>query len=235
MRKRTREAYSEQRGNVSRGYRGTLGFLVANFAGLKSCVRLKQSAMTKRALDNWGLPEEISEDVIKQRAALTIQSFFRRSIYRIKVESDYYTDFYYPANEIARPAYIRTGATWHPAHEEHGVINFVASTYAHRRLNHRYKPLGIVLKCMMQKLVYHQQWLHKRKERYKKRKNFYFKLTLMKRTKYFGDEALISVTNESHFRPNCQRCKRGTVWGYAEPRRKELCQQCLLRLYGRDH
>ena len=68
-------------------------------------------------------------------------------------------------------------------------------------MKHRYKPLGIVLKGMMKTIVDCQKIVRAHKQRSKKRKNQYFKVTLMRRTKQFGDLPIITVTNNTVFHP----------------------------------
>ena len=87
-----------------------------------------------------------------------------------------------------------------PRDAEHGSVEFTQGLWK-RTVMHRYKPLGIVLKGMMNTIVDCQKMLRARKQRYKKRKNLYFKVTLMCRTKLFGDLPIITVTNNTVFRP----------------------------------
>ena len=54
---------------------------------------------------------------------------------------------------------------------------------------------------MMKTIVDCQKMLCAHKQLYKKRKNQYFKVTLMRHTKLFGDLPIITVTNNTVFHP----------------------------------
>ena len=54
---------------------------------------------------------------------------------------------------------------------------------------------------MMKTIVDCQKMLRAHKQLYKKRKNQYFKVTLMRHTKLFGDLPIITVTNNTVFHP----------------------------------
>ena len=65
-------------------------------------------------------------------------------------------------------------------------------------MQNRYKPLGMVLKGMMQRIVDCKKHLIVRKRFYRKR--MHFRVTLMRRTKHFGDLPIIAVTHETVFK-----------------------------------
>ena len=86
---------------------------------------------------------------------------------------------------------------WNPRHKQHGSGAFLQSTPLCRGVDHRYKPLHIVLKYMMKSIIDCEKTLRERKQRFKKRKNMYFRVTLMRRTKLFGDLPIITVTKST--------------------------------------
>ena len=122
--------------------------------------------MAAAALMDSGLPAELVDKIMKEKAALTIQSFVRRSVWRILVESsDVYSSGFstrhVPKNQIHHPI---TGGIWHPLNFEHQQYNSFEQ-YApavdgkhYRKLHHRYKPLNIVLKQMIKILVDLRHW-----------------------------------------------------------------------------
>ena len=120
--------------------------------------------MAFTALTDLGFPPDLAAKILMEKAALTIQSFFRRSLFRVQ----YYTNTSYSADH------------WPGT---------------------RYKPLGIVLRGMLKTIVRCQKWHCERKRCYKKTsKKLFFKVTLMRHTKLFGDIPIITVTNKTVFR-----------------------------------
>jgi hypothetical protein len=101
----------------------------------------------------------------------------------------------------------RNIVTKHARHEEHGSGKFTSCTYnantlreyCTRNFPDRGKPLHIVLKRMMGDILIHKRAFKARQLQFKKRKNMYFKVTLMLQRKHFEDIPLISVTNETAF------------------------------------
>ena len=125
------------------------------------------------ALMECGCDVDTADLILRQKAALTIQSFYRRSIWCVLVESD--------------------DLNYHRGH--YGLyLPFQGSNK-----KKRYKPLGIALQLMMHSILIEQKALNKRTGVYKKRKNLYFKVTLMRSTKCFGDIPIISVTDTTIF------------------------------------
>ena len=156
------------------------------------------------ALTDVGLPTELADKILMEKAALTIQSFFRRSIFRVQYDTDY--DFeHWPSKQFARKKVslwpqLQPNLPWSHRHAQHGSGEFTQRGLQ-RTVKHRYKPLGIVLKGMMKTIVDCQKMLRAHKQLYKKRKNQYFKVTLLRRTKLFGDLPIITVTNNTVFHP----------------------------------
>lgn len=159
---------------------------------------------TSAALTDVGLPTELADKILMEKAALTIQSFFRRSIFRVQYDTDYYPAQHWPDKEFVRRVshwpHTQPYLPWTPRHAQHGSGEFTQRGLQ-RTVKHRYKPLGIVLKGMMKTIVDCQKTFRAHTQRYKKRKNQYFKVTLLRRTKLFGDVPIITVTNNTVFRP----------------------------------
>ena len=159
---------------------------------------------TSTALTDAGLPMELADKILMEKAALTIQSFFRRSLFRVQYVTDYYDFEHWPRKQFARKAslwpHMQPHLPWSPHHAQHRSGEFTQRG-VQRTVKHRYKPLGIVLKGMMKTIVDCQKMLRARKQFYKKRKNQYFRVTLLRRTKLFGDLPIITVTNNTVFHP----------------------------------
>ena len=148
------------------------------------------------------LPLELANGkglIAQHRAALTIQSFFRRSQYIILVERNHY----YGGPTETRPSpMLRMN---HPRQPGHGKANFAQGqlltfTRAIRTLSQpRYKPLGVALTMMMRRILVERRHCKESERMHKKRKNFFFRVSLMLRRKHFGDIRLLTVTHETKF------------------------------------
>jgi hypothetical protein len=70
----------------------------------------------------------------------------------------------------------------------------------HRHLSNRCKPLHLCLTRMMREVLGEKKYMINTKRRYPKRKNVYFKVTLMRRFKGLGEcVPIITVTHETKF------------------------------------
>ena len=152
--------------------------------------------MTEAVLLDAGMPKDAAGIVLKHKAAITLQSFFRRSQWCVEYETEH-SITKWPLKRICRPG---TNG-WHPVNDLHGSANFTQEPFPffNRVLPYRYKPLGIALKAMMVLILHGKTSLRERSLQYKKRKNLSFKVTLKYRTKHFGDIPIISVTHETVF------------------------------------
>ena len=133
---------------------------------------------------------------VATNAALTIQSFYRRSLWRVESSTDEYgyRVMHRPPIEIQRPYYKH----WNPRHTQHGSAEFRNNIYSPtiRRLDSRYKPLGIVLKAMMNEIIERKKTFNQIKRRFPKRKKLFWRVTLVRRTKFLGDVPIITVYNK---------------------------------------
>lgn len=139
------------------------------------------------------LPPEITDEVLKHEAAKKIQSFFRRSVYYVEVETDQDGRETYPERQVWKP-------TWKPRHAEHGSGQF--ETFRQRRtLKFRCKPLKMMLQEMMKQILECKKLYHTPMR--KKRENRYFKISLIRRFKKHGragEVTMITVTHDTVFR-----------------------------------
>jgi hypothetical protein len=121
--------------------------------------------------------------VAQHKAALVIQSFFRRSQYKVGVEFNHLSlgSYRWPRMDFR---------VKHGVHPQHGKAKFftdrVSPTNAVRSLSHRYKPLGLALKAMMRMILEERRGCREAKKR-KKRKNIFVRVTLFRRLKHFQD------------------------------------------------
>ena len=107
--------------------------------------------------------------IAKHMAATVIQSFYRRSIWRVvyMFHDQPYVKHYWPST--------RTGPNM-------------------RYVKYRYKPLGLTLKAMMKEII---KWkAHVQIGRRNKRKKSYYAVYLVRRFKEFGDIPIISVKSD---------------------------------------
>ena len=155
--------------------------------------------MAFNALMEAGFPNELADKIVMEKAALTIQSFVRRSLFRVEWDTDDLRQ-QWPCNRFKNALNRATGQSslWHPPHAQHGSAAFMQGGLLRTVFSHRYKPLGIVLKGMMQIIVERQKKHYENKQR-NKRKNQYFRVTLMRRTKLFGDVPIITVRHNTVF------------------------------------
>ena len=143
-----------------------------------------------------GFPDDLATKIRMERAVLTIQSFYRRSLFRVSISTDYYgcRVFHCPVYEIQRPGYVH----WNPRHTQHGSAEFCQAHEdpSWRHIKSRYKPLGIVLKAMMKEIIKCKKTFLEHKRRWPKRKKMFWKVTLVRRSKFLGDLPIISVGDE---------------------------------------
>ena len=152
-----------------------------------------------KALRDMGFPDDLATKIRMERAVLTIQSFYRRSLFRVNISTDYYGGrvFHFPVVEMQRPGYVH----WNPRHAQHGSAVFYQAheSASWRQVKPRYKPLGIVLKAMMKEIIKCHKTFFEHKQRCsksKKRKKLFWKVTLVRRSKFFEDLPIISVYRE---------------------------------------
>jgi len=141
------------------------------------------------------MPADCVEIVKQHKAAIVIQLFFKRSMYRVvwRVLNGKKLTRLHSCGELPS-----TGIDMkHPRSIMHRSGRFTQHTYAsyshpvlHRNIEKRYKPLKISLKLMMNILVHHK--------RYKKSK-MGFEVTLVKRCR-FGELPIIRVTHDTVFK-----------------------------------
>ena len=136
-----------------------------------------------------GFPDDLAFKIRMERAALIIQGFFRRSLFRVQVTVEQHFESFLPEQNIRRH--------WNLRHTLHGSTKTFCGQGNFRHLcSGRYKPLGIVLKIMMKQIIQHKKVFLERKRRWPKRKKLFWKVTLMRRTKFYGDLPIISVGDE---------------------------------------
>ena len=153
-----------------------------------------------KALRDMGFPDDLATKIRMERAVLTIQSFFRRSLFRVRVTIEQHSELFLPEqNNIPCGSYTygQLLPHWNSRHTLHGSTKtFCGHGHFRHLFGGRYKPLGIVLKIMMKQIIQHKKVFLERKRRWPKRKKMFWKVTLMRRTKFFGDLPIISVGDE---------------------------------------
>ena len=149
-----------------------------------------------QTLRDMGFPDDLAFKIRRERAALTIQSFYRRSLWRVESSTEVYgfRVMHRPPIEIQRPYY----KLWNPRHTQHGSAESANNIYSQpiRRLVSRYKPLGIMLKAMMKEIIERMKEFNEIKRRCPKRKKLFWRVTLVRRTKFLGDLPIITVYNK---------------------------------------
>ena len=130
--------------------------------------------------------EDIKDMVMEHRAAMIIQSFFRRSQYYLTINCD--NSLYEWPMEHFHCKYDR--------HKEHGKSEFVQRFGSRcRLLSGRCKPLNLVLKRMMIVCVDEKADYVIRSKK-KRKRPYHFNVTLMKKSR-FRDLPIITVNEET--------------------------------------
>lgn len=157
------------------------------------CVLAMARAVLKKAFN-----DDVASLVLEHKAAMVIQSFFRRSQYFVLIESDA-GESCFPNGELTMR---------HALHAEHERSKFEYDLkYHHRFLRRceRHKPLKTVLSAMMH-IVIREKASYLRRSRKARLRPYYFKVTLKKTSRYGPLEQhrrglpIVTVTDKTAFK-----------------------------------
>lgn len=130
----------------------------------------------ERAVLKEAFNDDVASLVLEHKAAMVIQSFFRRSQYFVLIESDA-GESCFPSGELTMR---------HALHAEQRRSEFEYNLkYHHRYLRRceRHKPLKTVLSAMMH-IVIREKASYLRRSRKARLRPYYFKVTLKKASRY---------------------------------------------------